>query len=440
MGTTPSGSPLSRRLAWVTALRLVVLVALLGVLSAVHFRRPVDALTARAALLVLGVGFLLTGACAWALRRGGDLRGLAAVQLLLDPLIWTVMVYLSGGPLSGGTSLYGLGCVVGALLSGFRGAAIALSLSLLSFTTLLFGAGLGWWPPAFQSSAPPAVGDLVYSGFVNALAMLVVAALAGSLAERLHATGGQLAKANARAADAERLATMGRVAAALAHEIRNPLGAIAGSVRLLAENPELSSQDARLCGIIQRETGRLSDLVTDMLDLSKPRAPRPERVNVTALAEEVVTLARNWGRAAGDVGVHFRSEGHLWVSADASQLRQLVWNLVRNAVQASQSGGAVDVRVRQRAGFGELEVSDQGIGLSEEAQLHLFDAFHSSRSGGTGLGLAVVKRIAEDHGFAIDVQSVEGRGARFEVRLGRALAAPHSPATCGSARQRTTAA
>ena len=104
----------------------------------------------------------------------------------------------------------------------------------------------------------------------------------------------------------------------------------------------------------------------------------------------------------------------------AAQLRQLAWNLVRNAVQASSAGDAVRVRVQRDArDHAVLEVSDRGIGIDEQAKVRLFDAFFTTRSQGTGVGLAVVKRIADEHGFSIEVTSERGRGATFRVDLGR---------------------
>jgi signal transduction histidine kinase len=108
------------------------------------------------------------------------------------------------------------------------------------------------------------------------------------------------------------------------------------------------------------------------------------------------------------------------VQADGAQLRQLVWNLVRNGVQASNAGDAVRVSVSVDPAHGvELSVTDTGIGIDDAAKERLFDAFFTTRSQGTGVGLAVVKRIADEHGFSIRVESLEGRGAVFRVALGR---------------------
>jgi signal transduction histidine kinase len=212
------------------------------------------------------------------------------------------------------------------------------------------------------------------------------------------------------------LATAGRLAAGLAHEIRNPLSSIAGAVQILSTSP-LSEEDRELCGIVSREAGRLEDLVSDMLELSRPRPPHREDTDLLRVVSDVVVLAARSGRAFGDVSVRaIVPEGELIVSADGAQLRQLIWNLVRNAVQASAPGGEVRVRVEEVEGL-VLSVEDDGEGIEGNSFEHLFDASYTTRSRGTGIGLAVVKRIADEHGFGLLVDSRAGQGATFRVVL-----------------------
>jgi two-component system sensor histidine kinase HydH len=232
-------------------------------------------------------------------------------------------------------------------------------------------------------------------------------------------TGGALEEANLRAQRAERMAVLGQLAAGLAHEIRNPLGSIAGSVQLLKGGAGLSEEDRQLCDIIQREAMRLNDLVSDMTDLARPRRPEILPVDIAQTAREVVELTGRSGRAASDVDVRYDGPPSMYVLGDSGMLRQLIWNLVRNAVQASSAGELVRVELRKREdGRGELQVIDHGPGIDPQAKARIFDAFFTTRSHGTGVGLAVVKRIVDEHGFTIDVDSRENRGATFRVVLG----------------------
>jgi two-component system sensor histidine kinase HydH len=421
-----AGVPLARRLAWVTGARVLVLVVALGALAFINVKRGfyVGATSVQIIVGAVAAAFALAGLYAAVLRTGRGLVALAMAQLVLDQATWTVVVYLTGGAASGATSFYGLTCLLGGFLIGLRGSAIAGLTGIVFYAVLITALYAGRLaPPPDQEPAIYSVSgeQLLYYLLVNVLVVVVVTLLTSYLTDRLRAASGQLVEAEARAENAERLAVLGRLAAGLAHEIRNPLGSIAGSVQLLRTSHELSEDDKKLCEIIQREAARLNDLVSDMMDVARPRKPELRTVNVSRLAREVVALASRSGRAVSDVTIVFSGEDSLCVRADAAQLQQLIWNLIRNAVQASNAGGAVNVRVEDREGKVQLVVEDDGVGIEPDAVERLFDAFYSTRSHGTGIGLAVVKRIADDHGFTIAVQSERGSGAVFRVVLGPRL-------------------
>jgi signal transduction histidine kinase len=289
------------------------------------------------------------------------------------------------------------------------------------YAVLSMALHFGWvLPPPDQ----PALGyvhdaaQLTYPLLVNTLGVSVVALLAGYLAERLRLTGGALVAATARALEAERLAVLGRIAAGLAHEIRNPLGSIKGSIEMLRESPALSDEDRRLCDIVQREARRLNDLVGDMVDLSRPRPPRAQATDVAALAREVVALAAHAERGA-DVEVRYEGvTGEALARCDGGQMRQVLWNLVRNAIQASPAGSTVVVRVGGDERGVTLAVDDEGPGVPPDARI--FDEFFTTRTHGAGIGLAVVRRILDDHapmGARLTVEKASRGGASFQVTL-----------------------
>jgi two-component system sensor histidine kinase PilS (NtrC family) len=218
-----------------------------------------------------------------------------------------------------------------------------------------------------------------------------------------------------KAERAERLAALGRLAAGLAHEIRNPLGSIHGSVELVREAEELSAEDRRLLDLVLSEVDRLNDLVGTMLDVGRPRAPAPETVDLGRAVEEVVEMARARRRASVILSV---PEAPVLVHADPGQLRQLVWNLVKNALQFSPKDAEVEVEVTPDPdGRASLAVTDHGPGIAPDVQARLFDMFFSRRQHGVGLGLALVKQIVQAHGGTIEVESTPGEGATFRVRL-----------------------
>ncbi|HRG95404.1 MAG TPA: ATP-binding protein [Polyangiaceae bacterium] len=421
---------LPRRLAWVTALRLGFLIALLAATSFLYLNGDLNRYPAsqRVMFLTLGSGFVLALGYALALRRGRHLGELAVGQLVADQLTWTAIVYASGGPGSGATSFYALTCVLGAVLVGLRGAAIAALSGIGVYVVLCVAfATHALRPPSDQLGAAYAttLEAMAYPLATNVLGIGLVASLAGYLAERLTRTGGALALASARAEEAERLAVLGRIAAGLAHEIRNPLGSISGSVEMLRESPELSEEDRQLCAIIFRESLRLNDLVTDMMDLARPRAPSPRVVDLGRIAREVRALASHSERSAsGDVEVCFVGpEDPALAVCDPAQMKQVLWNLVRNAVQVTRAGSVVTIRVEPHDHDVLVEVEDGGPGIAAPDRARIFDAFYTTRATGAGLGLAVVKRIVEDHaqlGARIEVRSPAGAGAVFSVTLPRA--------------------
>lgn len=448
-----SDDRLANRLAWITGLRLGFLTLLL-VATAFFYLRGALGLYPQSQSIVfatIGAAYALAAIYATVLRSGRHLRRLAEAQIVLDQLTWTAIVYVSGGPTSGATSFYGLTCLVGAILVGLRGAAMAALGGITIFAVLCAGFASQWiHPPHDQGDANYVVtwDGMVYPLAVNALGIVVVALLAGYLAERLRRTGGALAEANERALAAERLALLGRIAAGLAHEIRNPLGSISGSIEMLREAPGLSDEDRRLCDIVQREAARLNHLVSDMMDLAGPKRPEPQDVDVASLAREVVELASRSERSgAGDVTVHYRGPvGPLVARCDAAQMRQVLWNLVRNGVQASGAGTSVTVSIAAVGDRVEMAVTDEGPGIAPEAAQKIFDAFYTTRAGGAGIGLAVVRRIIEDHkpvGASLEVrggglESVDrssksaksggSSGATFVVGLARADAAAKTEA------------
>jgi signal transduction histidine kinase len=424
--SAPESEGLPTRLAWMTGLRLAFLTLLLVGTAIFYLRGELERypVSLRIVFVTIAAAYGLAAVYAALLRAGRSLRTLAFAQIVLDQATWTAIVYVTGGATSGATSFYAFTCLVGAILVGLRGAATAAIGGALAYVLLCASLATGLVPPPSDQALVhvPVGQELVYPMLVNGLGITVVALLAGYLAERLRITGGALEQATARAVEAERLAGLGRIAAGLAHEIRNPLGSIRGSIEMLGESPALSAEDKELCAIIRREAARLNNLVTDMMDLSRPRAPELAIVDVAALAREVVALAAGTERSGtGDVNVIYEGpETEAIARCDGEQMRQVLWNLVRNAVQASGAGETVRVAVVPRGKEVTLRVVDEGPGIPAGAMSRLFDAFYTTRSQGVGIGLAVVKRIVDDHakaGARIEVDSPASGGARFSVTL-----------------------
>jgi two-component system sensor histidine kinase PilS (NtrC family) len=219
----------------------------------------------------------------------------------------------------------------------------------------------------------------------------------------------------------ERLADLGGVAAALAHELRNPLASMAGSIELLGSSAALAGEDRRLLDIVLREAARLDHLVGEFLAFARPPPLRRERVDLAEVAGETLSVYAH-DPAAARLTVE-RELAPAPADCDAGQLRQVLWNLLSNAAQAIagaplEGTGRVRVACGPSPGGGAwLEVSDDGPGIAPADLGKIFLPFFTTKQDGTGLGLATVHRIVDAHGGRLSVDSAPGRGARFRVHL-----------------------
>ena len=216
---------------------------------------------------------------------------------------------------------------------------------------------------------------------------------------------------------AERLATLGQLAAGIAHEIRNPLASISGSIELLRQAPTASDDDRTLMAIVNREIQRLNVLIGDLLDYANPRPLQLVDFDLGNLVEETLRVARA-EPAFEDVELVADVEEPLPIHADPAKLRQLVWNLVRNARDAALAGGKhVRVEVRRGPTSATIAVRDDGPGVAKELVARIFDPFVTTKEKGTGLGLATCAAVVGEHNGRIDVDTAPDRGTTMLVTL-----------------------
>ncbi len=213
---------------------------------------------------------------------------------------------------------------------------------------------------------------------------------------------------------ADRLAAVGRLASGMAHEIRNPLASISGSVQLLMEGEGLSSSNKRLMSIVVREAERLSGLLTDFLHYARPSKPLFERVNMAGVCDELADLLMADQRfSAIEIRRDYSREEFFQV--DLKQFRQALWNLSINAAEAMGGRGIVYFEADSRRGL--IAVEDTGPGIAAEIRPKIFDPFFTTKDSGTGLGLATVHAIVQSHDAEITCGDGRRGGARFEIRF-----------------------
>jgi two-component system, NtrC family, sensor histidine kinase PilS len=211
----------------------------------------------------------------------------------------------------------------------------------------------------------------------------------------------------------DRMAVLGRMAAGIAHEIRNPLTAMQGSVEILRSHTNLPPKDERLLDILVRESDRLNKFVEDFLSFARPRKYDKHLIDLVTVLKDSVALLRNSPTMRDRHSVILDVEDQeVLVRASVDQLKQVFWNLAQNAVRAMPNGGELKIGIRKTPAGGQVIFQDNGIGMSPEEQGKILQPFNSQFSTGLGLGLTIIFQIMEDHQGRISFESEKGKGTK----------------------------
>lgn len=222
----------------------------------------------------------------------------------------------------------------------------------------------------------------------------------------------------------ERLASVGGLAAGIAHEIRNPLASLSGSIQVLKNELELKGDNRNLMNIVLQETERLNAIITEFLEYARPKTRQHEHIPLTPLVEETIVLLKNSRDFRDGITFNCEIDKDAAVTGDPQRMRQVFWNLLINSCQAIPERGRISIRIRHvnkydhdNAEWMDIDISDTGLGIAPEHRKNIFLPFFTTKPGGTGLGLAIVYRIIEDHGGTINVISEPERGTSFRIML-----------------------
>ncbi len=227
----------------------------------------------------------------------------------------------------------------------------------------------------------------------------------------------------------EQMAAVGKFSAGLAHEIRNPLASLSGSIQLLRETLEIDEEQERLMEIVLKETERVNGIVSEFLAYSQPRKSKPTVIDLTQLLEDIIILMKNSNEYDPSINIQLVAPpDHIIIQSEETQIKQMIWNLCINGVQAMDKSGNLTLTLKKVDGYKGKDfetdrrgvliiVEDQGRGIPLEEQTTIFEPFFTTREEGVGLGLPTVKQIVERFAGNISVTSQPGHGTCFDVFL-----------------------
>ncbi len=221
----------------------------------------------------------------------------------------------------------------------------------------------------------------------------------------------------------DRLATVGSLAAGIAHEIRNPLASLSGSIQVLQGELDLQGDNKHLMDIVVRETDRLNTIIIEFLEYARLKDAQNDHIELSPVLDETIMLLKNSKDFTGDIRITHQVDPDVVIKGDSQRIRQVFWNLLINACQAMPRGGEITItarlfsRVNDDTDWCEIIIADTGQGITYEDRDRIFNPFFTTKTGGTGLGLSIVYRIIEDHRGTITVDSVPGKGTQFFIKL-----------------------
>ncbi len=370
-------------------------------------------------LLIIAI-FAVSCFYAIALNRWMADLDFAVLQIVVDTVIVSMIVFVTGGISSVFSFLYLVVIIYSSLLVPRVIVFLIGAFSGIEYGLLVFLEFTGAIHPFAMSGMPRIEAGgwehMAYKVVMIGIACIAVAVLSAVLAEQTDKTQKKLKTLEDHVKRVEKLASMGEMAAGMAHEIKNPLASLAGSIQLLKEDIPPNPYHEKLMQIILRETDRLSELINNFLMFARPPAGKQVMVLLGEAVTEVISLFDKDPRRSRNVTVHSNLDGTIWVRFDPVQLRQVLWNLLLNAAEAIEKKGEIRIRLSQaKTNTAVLDITDTGSGMSRDTIAQIFDPFFTTKPRGTGLGLSLVYRILESNRCRIDVDSQIGRGTTIAL-------------------------
>jgi len=346
----------------------------------------------------------------------------AYTQIAIDSFIVSLIVLITGGFFSLFTFLYLVVIIYASMILYLRGGLLIAFFSSIQYAVLVI-AQFAEVTPCLAAVADGLPGSGIYVAYkilITTAASFAVAVLSGLLTEQNRKTQNELTTMEAHLKRVEKMAYMGEMAAGLAHEIKNPLASLVGSIQILKEDLRYNPDHERLMDIVLRETDRLGTLVNDFLFFARPPAGKPEILDLQEAISDIVQLFEKDTHHARHVEIKQTLSPGIRVLMDSAHLRQIIWNLLLNAAEAVSEDGRIEIHaVAIKNNEVSIHVIDNGCGIADNVVQDIFDPFFTTKSEGTGLGLSIVHRILEAYNSRLQVQTEPGKGTTFSFALKR---------------------
>ncbi len=413
-----------KRLKWLMFCRVLFSTLLLGstiVLQLGKIRSPLDRPLLMLYSLIAGI-FLLSFFYTVLFYRMKNMQRFASIQISLDTVIVSCIIFVTGCFSSIFSFLYLVVIIYSSILLFRKGSMIIAALCAIQYGLIVDLEYYGIITPFLMKDSLVAANypwsQVLYKVLITIIACFAVALLSNFLAEQTRKTRKELIAMQERVKRFEKMAAMGEIAAGMAHEIKNPLASISGSIQLLREDMRVNPYHDRLMRIILREADRLSSLVSDFLMFSKPPAGKTEAFVLGKTLEDIVDLFDKDIKCSGRISILTDFTPGVWVKMDPVHLHQILWNLLLNASEAIEGSGHIRVRMSSfKNKYALVEIKDDGCGIPDETIKSIFDPFFTTKPSGTGLGLSIVHNILKSYESWLDVESTVKNGSSFTFKL-----------------------
>jgi len=418
---------LIHHLKWIMFFRILFTLLLLGstiilqlVQSTSHLEKSLMVLYALAAgIFILSFFYALV---INRIKRIQHQQYFAHIQIFLDSLIVTLIIFVTGSYSSVFSFLYLVVIIYSSILLVKPGPMIVATFCSIQYGLMI---GLDYYrnlrsfvPDIALSSLSYSWPQVAYKIIVTITGCYAVAFLCSLLLEQESKTKKELIAMEDKIKRVEKMAAVGEMAAGLAHEIKNPLASLAGSIQLLTEDFQGNPVNERLMQIVLRETKRLNDLVGSFLLFAKPQTGKKQAVKLDNALSDILFLFKRELTLRPKIEIKKIIYPDLWIEMDPGHLHQVLWNLLMNAAEAIQDSGHIEVHLfpmnpKQVC----IEITDNGCGMSRELMQSIFTPFFTTKAKGTGLGLSIVHRILDTYDGSLDVESEINMGTTFSLKL-----------------------